>query len=229
MNAHIRLPTMKTFVAAAAAAGLLAAPAGAVVVAPGGASALGGTTVAANPNLAGVVQNDNLIAFSITDGSGNVVVSGNLQNRVARSDNLGTLIFAPILRDLVYATGASITRLIVQPYGGGVLDIDFRTDGLGTSGPSVVTRSASGDTLTFDYANPPLTGGQSLSPSILSTATIFSLTGTAQIFARNAAGGEFSTTLTGIAAPGQIPIPAAAPLFLSALAGGAFAARRRRV
>lgn len=228
MTAHVRLPTRMAFLAAATAAGLFAAPAGAVVVAPGGASALSGTTVAASPNLAGVVQNDNLIAFSITDGAGNVVASGNLQNRVVKSDNLGTLIFAPILRDLVYATGASITRLIVQPYGGGTLDIDFRTDGLGTSGPSVVTRSASGDTLTFDYANPLLTGGQSLAPSILSTATIFSLTGTAQIFARNATGALFSTTLTGLAVPGQVPVPAAAPLFLSVLAGGAFAARRRR-
>ena len=210
--------------------------AGAVVVAPGMGSPLGGTTFAANPNLGGTVINDNLIPWSITDGMGVVLVSGNLQNRVVQSTALGTLIFAPRLTDIVYGQrGAPETlSLTLGDYGAGVLDIDYRTDGLGEATFPLVARSASGDTLAF-----PALGGMpgfdsSLFLSILSTATEFGLTG---FFTIAATFGDdppmtFSTTVGGLAVPGLgdgvIPLPAAAPLFLGALAIGGLAGRRRR-
>lgn len=224
--------SLRILTATFAAAAFVVSDAGAAVVAPGATVALSGTTSAANPNLAGVVQNDNLIAFSIQNGSGATLVSGNLQNRVVQSTTLGTLIFAPRLRDLNFAVGAAaiaIVGLQVTPYGGETLDIDFRTDGLGAAGPFNVSRSASGDQLTFRYSGLTSNDG-SLFPSVLTAATVFSLTGTATIFAQLGGpnGQIFATTLQGLAVPNAVPLPAAAPLFLGALAGVAGLRRRRK-
>lgn len=210
--------------------------AGAVVVAPGGGSPLGGTTSAADPNLAGTVINDNLIAWSITDGAGGVLVSGNLQNRVIRSDLLGTLIFAPRLTDIVYGERGLPENLSLSltGYGGGVLDVDFRTDDLGVATFPFVGRSADGGTLVFPTVSGAPGFDSSLFLSILSTATNFGLTGMFTIAATFGVDPPmaFSTTVGGLAVIGVdgpvIPLPAAAPLFLSALALAGAALRRHR-
>jgi len=216
--------------------------AGAVIVAPGTGSPLTGTTSAANPDLAGTVVNDNVIAWAITDGMGTTLVSGNLQNRVVRSDTLGTLIFAPRLTDIVYgALGpASSLSLSLGDYGAGTLDVDYRTDGLGEATFPVVVRSASGDTLFFPFVEGAPGFDSSLFLSILSTATDFGLTGLFTISATFGSATEgdgspmtFSTAVGGLAVPGMggsvIPLPAAAPLFLGALALGGAIRRRRRL
>ncbi len=210
--------------------------AGAVVVAPGGGSPLGGTTSAADPNLAGTVINDNLIAWSIADGAGGVLVSGNLENRVVRSDLLGTLIFAPRLTDIVYGDRGAPENLSLSltGYGGGALDIDYRTDGLGVATFPFVGRSADGNTLLFPTVSGAPGFDSSLFLSILSTATGFGLTGMFTIAATFGVDPPmvFSTTVGGLAVPGMdgpvIPLPAAAPLFLGALALGGAALRGRR-
>jgi hypothetical protein len=210
--------------------------AGAVVVAPGMGSPLTGTTSAANPNLAGTVINDNLIPWSITDGMGAVLVSGNLQNRVVQSTALGTLVFGPRLTDIVYgAMGAPESlSLSLAGYGAGALDIDYRLDGPGEATFPLVARSATGDALLFPALGGTPGFGSSLFLSILSTATDFGLGG---LFTITATFGvdpplAFSTTVGGLAVPGMggpvIPLPAAAPLFLGALAIGGLARRRRR-
>ena len=228
-----RLASSAVLFAAALVAG---STAGAVIVAPGAGSPLSGTTSAANPNLAGAVLNDNLIAWSITDGMGTVLVSGNLQNRVVQSTALGALIFAPRLTDIVYGSMGAPDSLSLSlgDYGAGVLDIDYRTDGLGEASFPLVARSASGDTLQF----PTIAGTPGFESSrflsILSTATEFGLTGFFTIAATFGVDPPmtFSTTVGGLAVPGSgdgvIPLPAAAPLFLGALAIGGLAARRRR-
>ncbi|MBY0421186.1 MAG: VPLPA-CTERM sorting domain-containing protein [Parvularculaceae bacterium] len=225
------LKPARILAAACAAAFAVTTDAGAVVVTPGSVVALSGTTSALNPALAGVVQNDNLIPFSIQNGSGTTIVSGDVQNRVVVSGTLGTLIFAPTIRNLVFpvgSTGTAITGLRVSPYGGGSLDIDFRTDGLGSVGPANVSRGASGDQLTFRY-DPAITAtAGSLFVSILSAATNYSLNGVAQIFARDGQGNTFSTTIEGLAVPAEVPLPAAAPLFLGALGAAAFFRKRRK-
>lgn len=212
------------------------ATAGAVVVAPGAGSPLAGTTSAANPNLAGAVVNDTLIPWAITDGMGTTLVSGSLQNRVVQSDLLGSLIFAPRLVDIVYGPSGAPDglSLSLSGYGAGALDIDFRTDGLGEASFPLVARSASGDTLLF----PAVTGAPGFESSrflsILSTATGFGLTGMFTLVATFGVdpGVSYSTTVGGLAVPGAgggvIPLPAAAPLFLGALALGGLVSRRRR-
>lgn len=224
--------------AAFAAAFAAGSTAGAVVVAPGAGSMLTGTTSAANPALAGTVINDNLIPWSITDGMGATLVSGNLQNRVTRSDALGTLIFAPRLTDIVYGSmGAPQSlSLSLSPYGPGALDVDYRLDGLGEAAFPIVARSGSGDSLFFFGLGEGMPGFESSRfLSILSTATEFGLTGMFTIIATFGVDPPmmFSTTVDGLAVPGTgddgvIPLPAAAPLFLGALAIGGVGLRRRR-
>src|SRR5260370_961675 len=47
----------------------------------GGIAALSGTTAAARPELAGLVLEDQLIPFTITDSVGNVIYQGTIHNR----------------------------------------------------------------------------------------------------------------------------------------------------
>lgn len=223
---------------AAASNPVLAAP-----LNPGGVIFPTGTTSAADPDLAGTVINDNLI--EATFGSGFFIASYDIQNRVVRSNNLGSLIFAPRIRNplnLGFATRLEIVAFSLTGYAGAVLtDVDFRTDGLGDKGFTSVSRSVDGDQLTFRYAdplindafNPPGVRDTSFFPSIKTTATTFKKRGTLTLFARSSTADPNdpleTITIRGIAVPGVVPIPASGLLLLGGLAGlGAVARRRRR-
>lgn len=165
----------------------------AVVVAPGTVHPLSGTTSAANPNLAGVVQSDPLIPFEIVDAAGTVVIRGKLQDRVVLSNNLGTLVFAPRLRELESTDeSAAIIAMRVTGHDGVSTDIDFRTDGLGDVGPSFVSRSSGGgDVLTFRFDSPAISPPEeSLFTSILTDAEHFARTGSTTIVAHVRATGK---------------------------------------
>ena len=196
---------------------LLSVPAQASVLAPGSVGILTGTTFAAQPDLGGVVQNDNLIPFSIPF-TPFTVVGGNVQNRVARSDNLGTLIFAPRIRDTfnIAVREFQIQAFRLTGYAGWSTDIEFRTDGSGDKGPTSVSRSADGDTLTFRYDDPLVVDGlapglqeESYFPSILTDATDFSLTGRMTVFGIDASNPGIlrSVTIGSLAVP-NVPEPA---------------------
>jgi hypothetical protein len=223
---------------------MLAMPVAAVPLVPGGVVFTTGDTSAANPNLAGTVQNDNLIGFTYnpTPVTPFTNVGGNIQNRVVESNVLGSLIFSTRIRDTFNIDVAtfSILGFALTGYGGSAVDVDFRLDGLGTKGFSSVSRSADGDTMTFRYADrlfvdaidPPGRQETSLFPSIVTDATEFDTTGTMRIFgeilplgaiddsASNAAN-VFSFTVEGIAVPKDaippVPVPAAGGLLLGAL------------
>jgi hypothetical protein len=176
----------------------------AAVVAPGTVHPLSGTTSAANPNLAGVVQSDPLRPFEIVDASGAVLVRGRLQDRVVRSNATGTLVFAPRLRDLEAPSGpVEITVLRVTGYSGVGTEIEYRTDGTGDVGPASVSRSSgAGDVLTFRYGAPALVpSDESLFPSIFTDVEHYVRNGTATIVARTASGVLVSTTLERTNAP----------------------------
>ena len=177
----------------------------AVVVAPGTLHPLSGTTSAANPNLAGVVQADPLIPFAIVDDAGAVVVRGNLQDRVVRSNATGTMIFAPRLRELEAPSGpAAIGMVRLTGHDGVAEDIDYRTDGMGDVGPSWVSRSVGGgDLLTFRYDSPSIVPtDESLFTSILTDAEHFARQGTTTIVARVLTTGKvFSVTIERTHAP----------------------------
>jgi hypothetical protein len=177
----------------------------AVVVAPGQTQALSGTTSAANPDLAGFVQSDPLIPFTIVDAVGTVLIQGNVQDRIVRSNNLGTLIFGPRVRDLVAPSGdAWIVGLRVEGYAGVSTDIDFRTDTSPNIGPDEVSRSApSGSLLFFSYdPNIIVPPDEALPLSILTNATESVGAGRITIFAQNDFGAQvYETTLEGTNIP----------------------------
>jgi hypothetical protein len=188
----------------------------AVAVAAGETVLLGGTSVAQNPDLAGVVVRDELIPFQIRDRSRRVLIEGRLQDRVVRSNNTEKLIFAPRLRDLRLPDGTAwIMGLRAEGYSEVSTDVDFSLTSLGDVGPNSVTRSrGSGDQLYFRYDPnlivPPDEGKFLLT---VTNASEFDTSGAITIAAQNDFGAEvFSTTLSRTAAPVAPPL---APLHMS--------------
>ena len=216
----------------------------------GGTVFTSGTTFSANPALGGVVRNDNLLSFYIPSigrvGGGGVPVppfsglEGMIQNRVVESSDLGTLIFAPRIRDTIAVNGTffEVRSFEVDGYAGFDVDVDFRTDGLGDQGFSSVSRSADGDVLTFQYDDPirvdqslfaaAMGGGrddEALFPSILTDATEFDLTGSITIsgvgFAEDGAFRSGSVTIGNIAVPvaASEPVPEPASILVWCVLG----------
>jgi hypothetical protein len=204
----------------------------AVPVTPGISVDLHGTTVLDDADLAGVVIRDELLPFQVHNSIGDVLVEGNVQDRVIRSNNTGELIFAPRLRDLSSPSGSAwIAGFAMTHYSGFTTDVDYRTDGLGDVGADRVRRDVSGERLFFDY-DPSLLvpPDESLFLSVATDAGAYDLSGSFVIYAQNDFGaGFFSTQLDGVAAPSAVPVPAAAWLFASGLVGMIGFARRRKV
>jgi hypothetical protein len=117
---------------AAAALLALAAPGGAVVLVPDVVTPLPGTTVAAQPELAGTVLEDEVQAFSFTAYGG--LVTGTVQSRVVRSSVDGTLDFYWRVVNDANSAGA-LTALRVGQFVTGTYDANWRSDGLGNTAP----------------------------------------------------------------------------------------------
>jgi hypothetical protein len=211
----------------------------AAVLLPGNVIFPAGDTSATAPNSNGVVQNDNLIPFSIPITTF-TSVGGNVQNRVVLSNNLNTMVFGPRIRDTfnIATAGFEIIGFRLDGYAGWDTDVGYRTDGLGDKGPSSVSRSADGDLLTFRYEDPLFIAGiapglqeESLFPYIITDAPSYSLIGSMTIFGLDTAETDnlLSVTIDGLAVPSPVPIPAAAWLFGTALIGFVGFSRRRKV
>ncbi|RTL26018.1 MAG: PEP-CTERM sorting domain-containing protein [Burkholderiales bacterium] len=93
-------------------------------------TALGGTTAAARPELAGTVLQDVISPFSFSG------VSGSVQNRVVRETGTGTLDFYWKVNVDASTNGTGVSAFRLADFGyNNLKDADFRTDGLGTTGP----------------------------------------------------------------------------------------------
>jgi len=147
---------MTRFALAAAIALALGSNAQAVVL-PVGTTPLSGTTVAANPQLAGTVLEDDTVAFSFAAFGG--VVSGSVQSRVVRSSVDGTLDFYWRVFNDPTSAGA-ITSFRIGNFYVPVYDADFRVDGLGDVGPDAALRFATPD-INFLFGS---SGGSALGP-----------------------------------------------------------------
>ena len=203
----------------------------ATILAPGAFINLNGTTVAAEPDLAGTVIHDNLIDFQVNDISGNPLFTGTYQDRVVRSDNTGNLIFAGRIRDLTSPLEhlVAVADWSVDGFAGYQTDVEYRTDGLGDLGPDTATRTADGNFVTFDFTPVLAPPEESLFSSINTDARFFALTGTVNLgiedFTRE---GAYVVGLEGIAAPAAaVPLPATIWLFGSGLIGLAGVVRRQ--
>lgn len=145
---------------------LLSATASAVPLFPGGLVALSGTTVGAQPYLAGTVVEDLLQPFSFTLPDGEVI-SGNVQDRVVQENGTGYLdfYFRIITDQDVQGDSMDVVR---TNFAGGVLgvsgwpvDVDYRLDGLGISGPDEAKRSSNGADILFHFDGQTIGAGSS--------------------------------------------------------------------
>jgi len=200
-----RIARVLTSLTLAGGLGLPAGPVAAIEVTPGMSAPLSGTTSAANPDLAGGVVSDGLRPFEIRDAGGVVLLRGNLQDRVTRSASTGQLIFAPRLRELEAPGGdAWVLDLSVSGYSGVSTDVEYRTDGSGSVGPRIATRTpGAGDRLAFEHQP-----GKLMPPeqghflSIFTDARHHAPRGSVTLTAQQSSGGPvFSTLLQGTQAP----------------------------
>ena len=182
-----------------------ALPSAAVPLPPGGSTPLAGI-----PGAPGVVVTDALRPFEIRNSSGQVLLSGNVQDRVVRLEATGDLSFRPRIRDLVVtAPGAGyyILELKVTGYGDTTIDVAWWSDALGNVAPSNASRDLTGDEVSFLYPSGALVPPSSSRFSLLETdAPAFRFAGRITITARNAAGETYSTTIEGTAAPTRLQV-----------------------
>lgn len=221
-----------------------ASQAGALPLTAGDTIAMTATTVAETPELAGSVVNDDLI-FADLDSADLFAAGYNVQNRVVDSALLDTLIFGPRLRDPVNTLGTVgilyIDGFSISGYGDFAVDASYRTDGLGDVGPTSASRSADGDTLTFDFGFPLVNHylaeevhQTSYFLSLVTDATAFENTGIMTIFGRGSLDPttRIEVQVGGIAVPvaaPAVPLPASAFLLIGALGGVAGMKRRKRL
>lgn len=213
-----------------ALAALLAATcsASAVTLVPSTNVALPGTTVAAEPQLAGVVLEDEVQAFSFSDGSG--TISGTVQSRVVRSSVDGTLDFYwRVISDANSSSGIGSFRLgnFVAPQ----YNANWRIDGLGSVAPDTAYLFAAPLNGYINYNFNNAAAGATLGAGQESYFMLMDTTATS--YARTAvydlanAGQTHISGLFETFAP-AVPEPATYGMLLAGLAAVGVAAKRRR-
>lgn len=205
---------------------------------PGGATLVTGTTVAADPDLAGSVLNDNLILYDF-DPAPLFLAGHDVQNRVTRSAATGNLIFGPRFAQPYNITPFDflIDGFEITGFGDFATDVAYRTDGVGDRGPTFAERSADGDVLRFTFGFPLVLQNlvqevqeTSYFMSIVTDAKAFAPTGRMTIFGRSEEfpGQIVTASIGGIAVPVDAPVPLPAPAALLLAGLGALAALQRR-
>lgn len=217
----------------AAILSLSAFSANAVLLNPGDTDIpLPGTTSAAEPQLAGIIIVDELIAFSFSAGVGAGDITGMVQQRIVRSDVDGTLDFYwRVFNDANSAAAIGSFRIgnFVSPE----YDVNWRIDGLGDKAPDSATRfsGAMDSFVNFDFdvystdPNDGLLPGQSSYFMFLdTTATLYTKTAVYDLtnMFQNPISEQFAAY-----SPAVVPVPAAVWLFGSGLIGLLGIARRR--
>lgn len=211
------------------ATALFAAAAGsahAVLFNPGDTKPLPGTTAAAEPQLAGIVEVDELLPFSFADGLGNI--SGTVQARVVRSTLDNTVDFYWRIFNDANSSDA-ISLIHVGDFNASAYDLNWRIDGLGDVGPPAGLRHLGPISNAFDFlfAN-LLQPGTSSNFFFLDTdALSYERTAFFQLLDLDqvSASLNFATY-----APSQrtVPEPAALALLAASLGAIAFIRRRRQ-
>ncbi|MEZ5542847.1 MAG: VPLPA-CTERM sorting domain-containing protein [Pseudomonadota bacterium] len=223
----------RLFVAIGLGAAML--PARAVLLAPGDFGvALPGTTMAAEPQLAGTVLVDELIPFAFSAGAGLDDISGTVQQRVVRSAVDGTLDFYWRVTN-ADDSAAAIGSFRLGNFAAPEYNANWRSDGLGDTAPSHADRfpGSGAAYVNFDFDVFSRDPADGLLPG--HSSYFMFLDTTARHYARSAVYDLTNmvqnpiSSLYAAYAPWTVPVPAALWLFGSGLLGLAAVARKRRV
>jgi hypothetical protein len=157
-----------------------------IISGPGSYGA-GATTVAAEPDLAGLVLADRLQPFTI-NGSDGGLATGNIQERVVRSNDTGFLHFySRVIFDTIsgFEPGSYVEWLDFDPAAtGNPLAVGRRSDGLGTATSSNYDLAGSGQSrFDFNLINlaPENSGFSTQFHYLKSGATHYALNGQAKL------------------------------------------------
>jgi len=203
---------------AAATFTLCVTSAEAVLLNPGDNLALPGTTVAAEPQLAGTVLVDELIPFSFSAGSGLSNITGEVQQRIVRSSVDGTVDFYwRVVNDANSA--ASISSFRVGDFVSPEYNANWRIDGVGDIGPDAAHRFAGTESsfVNFLFGSNAAGAGSSLAPGQSSKFFFFDTTATnyaktARYDMTGTGSGPISASFAAYS-PSTVPVPAAGWLF----------------
>lgn len=219
---------MKSLARSLIAAALIGAAgnASAVILNAGALTPLPGTSVAMQPQLAGLVLEDLVQAFSFAADGG--TISGTVQSRVVRSTLDGTLDFYWHVVSDTFSSGAMqsfrIDRFFTSQY-----DADWRIDSLGNTAPinALLFANAFGQ-VNYEFGSQP---GQGIAPGAQSYFLMMDTDATH--YAKTARYDLANMGQTDISqfydtfAPSAIPEPASAALLALGIAGIALSRRRK--
>lgn len=194
----------------------------AVVLAPGSTEILPGTTSAAEPNLAGLVVEDDLVGFSYSSGGG--FVSGSVQVRVVQAIDNTYDFYWRVINDA--NSSDSIGSFRIGEFYTNTYNANYRIDGLGDDAPDNAHRFDGGfdSYVNFNFDS-GLAPGDSSNFFFLDTdATDYAMTGIYDL--ANLGHTQISGTFNMYAPSYDVPEAASLMLLGLGLLGLGFARRR---
>ena len=195
---------------------LPASAANAVILTEGNSELLPGTTVAAEPQLAGTIIEDEQVNFSFASGGGGTI-NGSVQLRVVRSNLDSTLDFYwRVFNDA--GSSDSIGSFRIGDFVTGQYNANYRTDGLGDDGPDSAYRftGALSSYVNFTFDGGLAAGDSSYFFFLDTDATHYSRTGLFDV--TNVTQSHISGS-SSMFAPAQVPEPGSTLLLAAGLMG----------